>query len=455
VRQQDEQRKKQAIAIDVPMSTTPTPASDGVESNVGAEGDEVAAPETAQERPPVFNALCDAFGDEEDAEEEGVDVAPAMPLDAHGPDLSKALRSLRRKLKEYLAEQSKGNTVAVLRLASGAEYPTMQWTIQFGKWMASHRTLESKANKWNEKAWRDEYEVRKTLGKDSFYVALQHMKNHLWREVWPAMPVGADARQYWHCVTKQTMAMFDGGGGDMLAAASLVEKKAMEQARRAGKCEAEVAATGLEARKETMGMLRAATSKPCTREHLYQVGEYQLQDAFLSDPFAVNASYVMNAHTCSARTTGCRPGMAVNDAKDSDDPAGHWYELPPLQMGSLAISPESLRQMVASVSDQDVQKLLRMEISFERKKGEYFACYDFGTAITPDSEMIRIGTLAMIRLQLATASFRACYQPLQFGVTTGRSTAHLRRRSPRGPSNTHQGHGSANLHDTHDPWSAS
>ena len=31
------------------------------------------------------------------------------------------------------------------------------------------------------------------------------------------------------------------------------------------------------------------------RCYLYQVGEYQLQDAFLSDPFSVNASYVMNA----------------------------------------------------------------------------------------------------------------------------------------------------------------
>ena len=54
--------------------------------------------------------------------------------------------------------------------------------------------------------------------------------------------------------------------------------------------------------------------------------------------------------------------MAVNDAKDSDDPAGHWYEVPPLQMGSLAISQEALRQRVESLTDEDVQMLLRMEI---------------------------------------------------------------------------------------------
>ena len=100
---------------------------------------------------------------------------------------------------------------------------------------------------------------------------------------------------------------------------------------------------------------------------MYQVGEYQLQDAFLSDPFSVNASYVMNAYTCFARTTGCRPGMAVNDVKDFDDPAGHWYEVPPLQMGSLAISPEALRQVVESLTDEHVQMALRMEITFERK----------------------------------------------------------------------------------------
>ena len=58
-------------------------------------------------------------------------------------------------------------------------------------------------------------------------------------------------------------------------------------------------------------------------------------------------------------------------------------------------------------------KFLTMEVRFNRKKGEYYACYDFGTGITPDSdEMVRIGTLAMVRLLLATGAFRACYQKL-------------------------------------------
>lgn len=175
------------------------------------------------------------------------------------------------------------------------------------------------------------------------------MKNQLWRELWPAMPEGANAREYWRVVTKQVMAMFDGGGGGMIAAASLVEKKTIRSARAANKTESEVTAAGLESRKQTMGTLRAATAKPSTKQHLYQVGEYQLQDAVISDPFNVNLAYILNAYMCLARTTGCRPGMAVNDLKDTDDPAGHWYELPPLQMGSLAISPEALRQVIILV----------------------------------------------------------------------------------------------------------
>ena len=136
--------------------------------------------------------------------------------------------------------------------------------------------------------------------------------------------------------------------------------------RRPGISEAQLAAAGLEARKETLGALRAATARVCQKEHLYQVGEYQLQDGFLSNPFEVNASYVMNAYSCFARVTGCRPAMAVNDKKDAADPAGHWYKLPPLEMASLPISPEELSLVVEALTEEDLQKLLRMEVSFTR-----------------------------------------------------------------------------------------
>ena len=168
------------------------------------------------------------------------------------------------------------------------------------------------------------------------------------------------------------------------------------------------------ARKRTEAELRAATSKPCEKLHLFQTGKYQLQDAFLSEPFHVNASFVLNAYTCFARQTGCRPGMAVNDVADAADAAGHWFELPPLQMDSLSISADALLGDEDGVlTEGGYLARCRMEVVFKRKKGEYFACYDFGTAITPDSDqMVRIGVVALIRLQLRTASYRACYAKL-------------------------------------------
>ena len=82
-------------------------------------------------------------------------------------------------------------------------------------------------------------------------------------------------------------------------------------------------------------------------------------------------------------------------------------------MGSLCISPDELVSELGVMTEGDFEALIRMEVSFKRKKGEYFACYDFGTSITPDSDqMVRIGTLALIRLLLRCGSFRACYKKL-------------------------------------------
>ena len=60
------------------------------------------------------------------------------------------------------------------------------------------------------------------------------------------------------------------------------------------------------------------------------------------------------------------------------------HELPPLQMGSLCISPDELVSELGVMTEGDFEALIRMEVSFKRKKGEYFACYDFGTSITPE-----------------------------------------------------------------------
>ena len=261
-----------------------------------------------------------------------------------------------------------------------------------------------KAERWDEKHWNDTDHARTGRGRDTVMLMLNHAQNHLWREVWPAAPRDGARGKYWRDVRVQVHAIHHGGGGGMQAAADAaaahVETVALAEGRTGTRVERQMAET----RRGVLGSLRAATATPCTKEHLSQTGEYSLQDVSLSDPFEVNVALVMNAYCCFARCTGCRPGMAVNSRFDDLDPDARWFELPPLWNGSVSISPDEMCLEVEGLG-----KFLSMEVKFNRKKGEYYACYDFGTGITPDSdEMVRMGTLAMVRLLLATGAFRAC-----------------------------------------------
>jgi len=58
-----------------------------------------------------------------------------------------------------------------------------------------------------------------------------------------------ESKTYWRVVTEQTTSIFDGAlvAAAMLQAATLVESKATQAARRAGKTDAKVAREGLEA----------------------------------------------------------------------------------------------------------------------------------------------------------------------------------------------------------------
>ena len=109
------------------------------------------------------------------------------------------------------------------------------------------------------------------------------------------------------------------------------------------------------------------------------------------------------------------------------------HELPPLTMGDLSIAADELLRGLSGagvMTEGDFEALIRMEVTFARKKGEYYACYEFGTAITPDSDqMIRLGTVAMLRLLVRCGSFRACYAHLSRA-----GAAALRRKvaDPRG-----------------------
>ena len=76
--------------------------------------------------------------------------------------------------------------------------------------------MQLHAQKWEEAHWDDaSMQERKGRGSNSVYVYVQHCKNHLWKEVWPGMLVDAEARRYWHVVTKLGLEVFDGGGGGM------------------------------------------------------------------------------------------------------------------------------------------------------------------------------------------------------------------------------------------------
>ena len=70
-------------------------------------------------------------------------------------------------------------------------------------------------------------------------------------------------------------------------------------------------AAGAVQRRETKEQLRAGTTHPCTKEHLFQTGEYQLQDGQLSEPFEVNGD-------------GAEGAERVHEPRTSDGvPSGH------------------------------------------------------------------------------------------------------------------------------------
>ena len=211
-------------------------------------------------------------------------------LAPHGPALSAHLRVVRLRLREFLATQAAaGKSVPMQRTALGL-HPTMRWTIRFGKWLATTRIIAPRASRWHATeqgdAREEEPTVRTGRGENTVYVALQHMKNHVWREIWPAMrECRATRGSNKRLVTKQVMSLYDGGGGGMKDTAGAAGRAAGREAAREsashGQSEAAQRAASERASavasRRTMAELREATTKPCTRQHLFQVGEYQMQ----------------------------------------------------------------------------------------------------------------------------------------------------------------------------------
>ena len=118
-RQQQKAREQQQCAEAEAEAVASDTTGDSIASEVATRTGTVEASGVNERcvNGRLTNAICDAFDDEEDEGEAGVAPMPsAPPLDAHGPDLSYALRGLRRRLTEYLCEQAaKGKMVALVR----------------------------------------------------------------------------------------------------------------------------------------------------------------------------------------------------------------------------------------------------------------------------------------------------------------------------------------------------
>ena len=119
-----------------PLVVTASDSEDSESDEPPSSDDERPAPLGRRER--TRPTLCLALGQQ--ALAEGAAAAagtpPAPLLSPHGHSLSKQLRFLRRRLREYVAEQTAaGGFVTMYDAGGGMQYPTEQWTVHFFKWL--------------------------------------------------------------------------------------------------------------------------------------------------------------------------------------------------------------------------------------------------------------------------------------------------------------------------------
>ena len=150
------------------------------------------------------------------------------------------------------------------------------------------------------------------------------------------MPGQWDPRSYRHKAKREAFSLVAGGGGGMQQLGREVGAAAVAAASASGLGQAGQT-TAAFAGAAVQGGLGQATAAVSTKEHLFQTGEYLLQDAALSEPFDVNAMTVLGAYLGFARQTGCRPGMCVNDTFDHLDKNSKWFDTSPLRVSSLRI----------------------------------------------------------------------------------------------------------------------
>ena len=294
------------------------------------------------------------MADAEVARQEG-DPAQADTKADLASGLSNQLRTLRGRLLVFLQRlEERGDKLEMARRTAVAgraaeEHPTVATTVLFYKFLAMQRVYAFRASLWNEAAWRDPAVVRSGMARTTLEVQHRNIHTHLWPELWPAMPsLGSEeARRYWYDVHKQGLAMLSGQGGGMRAAATAAGDAARTHAQRRGLglAEQEAAAAGLAHR--VTASLRAATAQVSTREHLGLVGERQLNDVMLTDPFYCNLRMLLDAVVALHRQTCARPGMVVNCV--GDDASEHWRNTPPLLVGDLHIHADAYVEATTKV----------------------------------------------------------------------------------------------------------
>ena len=69
------------------------------------------------------------------------------------------------------------------------------------------------------------------------------------------------------------------------------------------------------------------------------------------------------------------PEASCSHPKPRDARCGR-HEVPPLRMSDLRIDMDS--EQGGAQTEGAFRALCRMQVTFKRKKGEYFACYEFG-----------------------------------------------------------------------------
>ena len=236
------------------------------------------------------------------------DELPHAPI---ATALSEQLMQLRRRLREDLGELDDARVcVRLTRAGPGALYPTARWAAGFFKWYATTRKRPDTLSRWHGSrtpvrrpppASRGAARTWRRTSLRSRATGCGRSRGRRRRRVDGGAQILALRREARARALRRRRRWHGGGGG---------EGRGAHRGAAAGRLGVGGGGGGggRRARVEAEAALVAATSAPLARGHLYQVGEWQMQDALLSEPFERNKAAVVGAYLPFARHTGCRPG---------------------------------------------------------------------------------------------------------------------------------------------------